>query len=287
MDTRKVEFLKAVVGDQGAAALIKAAARSVSIENVLVPRAIMAWLGVIGRFDYEGEIPGVDDTYLDFAKNEDGLYDGSIAVGDGVFPFENANGFQLAASIAVALGSDQPLDEVRDSELARLGKSIDIMAKAKMVTDLEIELAKARPGPPNPQKPQGPPTAATPQMKQPKMQVKPPKTPKGAPKNPIAPKAKVSLPKPPNPAKMTPGAQQNRAFKSEKQFALNDANLLAACPECGLKLIKNEKFVGCMCLRDLAKNVALTKYEGRHYISFRTELDADAVSVVLETLGVK
>jgi hypothetical protein len=76
MDGRKFQFLKAVLGEDGAKALAKAAERAPELGNALLPRTIMAWLGVASRDDFEGTIPGVENTYLQFTKAE-AKYSGS------------------------------------------------------------------------------------------------------------------------------------------------------------------------------------------------------------------
>lgn len=269
MDEKQIAFLKAVVGEDGAEALIKAAYRSTPIENAIIPRAIMAWLTVAARFDYEGEIPGLSDSYFEFAKNEEGTYNGTIAINEGVYPFENANIIHLAASMAVALGSDDAMDpDLRDLDLARLGKSIDLLAKARYAAT-EIFKAEA-PGPshaPTEQEGATAPQAPTKQprvsKRKPMMQVKDNNVP--------APKAKVQTPK-------IPGVP--------KAFPLSAKAMKRECQECGLPLIKGEKFVGCMCLKGIAKDVTLRKTEQGTIISFSRDVDPDEIGAVLETLGV-
>ncbi len=279
MDSRKYAFLKAVLGEDGAASLKKASDRLGDLEGVVVPRAIMAWLGVVARGDYEGELPGVEDSYLDFAKNDNGTYSGSISIGEGVFPFHNATVFQLAASMAMALGSGEiQIDgNFKDVDLVRLGKSIDLLAKAKYVSVLDT-LTKAIPGPPQAPTQAGAPTPANPPTKQ---KDKGPKPPKGqmpkkppiqakAPKH-IVPKSKVQLPK-----------VKNRTFALPAKAMKNE------CQECGRTLIKNEQFTGCLCFSDMARYVKLAKHGNDYSISFLDNkmVDEDAIAAILNTLGV-
>lgn len=136
MDPKKMQFMRAVLGRDGAEALSKAVTRTQELEHVLLPRTILAWLEVASRWDYEGEVPGVENTYLSFRKDEDG-YTGSIKLDDGDYVFARASLAHVAASIAVALGADHEriAKSVRDIDLARIGKSIDLLAKAKVATD--------------------------------------------------------------------------------------------------------------------------------------------------------
>jgi hypothetical protein len=266
MDNKRYSFLKAVVGNDGAAALKKAAEKYTSIEDALIPRAIMAWLGVVGRFDYEGEIPGIDDSYLDFSKNQRGLYDGTIAIGEGTFPFENATVFHLAASVAVAIGIDTTTlsKDVKDIDLARLGKSIDLLAKAKIVSNIEEEvLAKGLPGAPRQQNAPAEPQEATPQAKQPKQQKM------RIDKKPVLPRPKA----PP------------RNVKGMRKLKINPLKA-HECQECGTPIIKNEQFTGCLCLRDLARQVKLVKSEGHTFLTFPEGMDEDVIGTVLEAMGI-
>jgi hypothetical protein len=280
MDDRKYAFLKAVLGDDGACSLKKAADRIENLESAIVPRAIMAWLGVAARGDYEGELPGVEDSYLDFAKNIDSTYTGSIAIGSGVFPFQNASVFHLAASVALALDAEFEDTNIKDTDLVKLGKSIDVLAKAKYVAsadDLIKKIAQGKgagsgaPGAPTRSGVPAPPKVAAPPTKQIGQPGPVGKQPKGPPKEAKPPKA--TIPK----LKVT----------AKKSFQITAKSIDSKCKECGLALVKNEKFVGCMCLKETARFVDLAKHDAEHYvITFGKAMDDDAVATVLDTLGV-
>jgi hypothetical protein len=274
MDGRKYAFLKAVLGTDGASSLKKAADKYEDLEGAIVPRAIMAWLGVVSRGDYEGGLPGVDDSYLDFSKNEDATYSGSIAIGEGIFPFQNANVFHLAAGVALSLGASLEQENIKDVDVVRLGKSIDILVKAKYLSG--TEMAKALPGPPNKPEVRGtpaPPMAPTKQVEK----VKPPanqlpaKAPKQAklPKHKI-PKLRVKMP----------------STSAKKSFELPTEALKSECNECGQVLVKNEKFVGCLCFKDMARHVTLSKHDNRYAIGFGSGVDEDGMAAILDALGV-
>jgi hypothetical protein len=158
MTDRKFKFLKAVLGEDGAKALTKAAERAPELEGALLPRTIMAWLSLAARADFEGSIPGNENTYLQFTKAEE-KYSGSIAVGDDVYSFDQASMLHLGACVAVALGADHERlnPGLREIDVQRLGKNIDTLAKArvavrelrKMKTQpLEKAIAQIQPGKP-------------------------------------------------------------------------------------------------------------------------------------------
>lgn len=128
------EFLDAALGSEGAKALKKAVEREPALGDVLVPRAIISWLSFTADHEYEGQIPGIDNSYVQFQKSEGG-FSGSIGLESGVYSFNNASLYHLAASVAMALGVEpQPIEaDVRDTVLVKLGQSIDTLAKAQVL----------------------------------------------------------------------------------------------------------------------------------------------------------
>lgn len=132
---KRFKFLEAVLGREGAQALGKASARSEALGNVLVPRTLMSWLGIMTKNEYEGQIPGIDNTFVALKKTESGYY-GQVNVGDDVHHFDAVDSYHVAAAMAVAMGlDDKGLDSgLRDLDVVRLGKSIDLLVKARIVT---------------------------------------------------------------------------------------------------------------------------------------------------------
>lgn len=137
------KFMAAALGTDGAQALRKAAERDPRLDQILIPRAIVGWLSFTTAHEYEGQIPGIENSYVQFQKSEDG-FSGSVTFNEGVYSFENASVYHLAASIALALGVETgPLDaKVRDAVLVKLGKSIDTLVKAQVLTQ-ELKNAKS------------------------------------------------------------------------------------------------------------------------------------------------
>lgn len=129
-----LKFLAAALGQDGAKALRKAVEREPALAEVLIPRTIVGWLNFTTEHEYEGPIPGVENSYVQFQKNEDG-FAGTISLEEGVYSFEKSSVYHLAASIALALGlQPSSLDaDVRDQILVKLGKSIDTLAKAQVL----------------------------------------------------------------------------------------------------------------------------------------------------------
>jgi hypothetical protein len=132
----KYKFLSGIVGKNGASALKKAIQRDSRLDSIVLPRAIIGWLNFISRFEYEGCLPGIEDSYIQFSKNEDSTYTGSIAIGEEVFKFDKSDIHYLASAISVAIGEDTiKTDRIEDDlMLVKLGKSIDALAKAQEIS---------------------------------------------------------------------------------------------------------------------------------------------------------
>lgn len=147
MNDRAFSFLTGVLGKDGAQALKKAAQKEAGISSAVVPRTILSWISLATRYEYEGGIPGVDNTYLQFRKTEGPGYSGAVSIGDEVYSFQNASMFHVAASVAVALGVDDTRidSKVRDMTVTRLGKSIDTIVKARIAVQ-ELEKKALDPG---------------------------------------------------------------------------------------------------------------------------------------------
>lgn len=288
MDSRKYDFLKGTLGDAGASALANAASRSDSIEALLMPRTVMSWLGVTQLFGWDGPLPGVEDTHFEFSKNLDDTYTGHITVGNGDFPFDGASIIHLAALVSVALGGDDPVPDIKDLDLERLGKNIDLLVKSQYVTVIEEALAKGKDDQMAGKSPAHVPTAPTPpgtgkdtggmQGPRNKTQAKPPKQARDV----RVKRQTVKLPSAKKVAKpiRLPGAKA-------KTLKVPAAAVKSECSECGSPLIKNDKFIGCMCFREYAPEVELLKHNDGTYIRFSPTIDRDAASAILEALGVK
>jgi hypothetical protein len=133
MNERAASFLAGVLGDDGARAFKKAMDGEHSLAAAVVPRAIVSWIDLATKFSYRGNIPGVENTFVEFRKSERG-FNGAISIGSDIYNFSNATPYHLAASVAVALGVDETglTTKTRDATLQRLGKSIDTLVKSRV-----------------------------------------------------------------------------------------------------------------------------------------------------------
>lgn len=134
MNDRASSFLVGVLGEPGARAFKKAMEAEGTLAGAVVPRAIVSWLDLATKFSYSGNIPGLENTFVEFRKSDKG-YDGAISIGTDIYNFTNASPYHLAASVAVALGVDDTgiTTQTRDATLQRLGKSIDALVKSQVV----------------------------------------------------------------------------------------------------------------------------------------------------------
>jgi hypothetical protein len=271
MDVIRYGFLVATLGEDGAQALAKAAERAPVLQAVLVPRAILAWLQNVETF--EGELPGVENSYVCFSKAEN-AYTGTVSVGDTAYGFEAATPLQLAASIGIALGVDaDTLDpSLKDVDLQRLGKSVDLLAKARKTVE-DLRVAKAEPpGPAAAPQKQGKPLEALPPIKQPrqadiKADTKKPKS--GI----TAAKTKTSI-----------GGQADLKPDLGPQVKLTRAQAQRPCPVCAQQQFRGERLVGCLCFQDLAKSADAVRTTEGYTITFGSEWDAEGIEVFLEGL---
>lgn len=241
MDKRTFSFLKSVLGTDGATAMRRAVAKDPRLESYLIPRTFLGW--AISKSQYEGSMPGVDDVYVQFSKSESG-YNGSIGKArQPVTPFTADNEFHLVAELIQAFGFDLAPFEGSDRSLSNLGKSVDALLKARSLTakfEKAAQPTQDLPGTTHlPTKPTGPEEPEKPIATQPAM-------------------AKPKLPKSP-------------MLKVAKK------DLSKSCKTCSGIMFKSEKFVGCMCWRDLAKHATTTLYSDGAVVEFSKAADRQAV----------
>lgn len=275
MKSAPKRFLTHVLGREGAAALARTAERDSALASLLVPRAAISWLEL--QDEYEGEIPGLDNSYLKFSKSETG-YTGLVTLPEVSYEFVEVSPAHVAAALAVAVGVDAAdCHKVRDVTLVRLGKSIDVLAKStKFARELDkkalkieessseessseeepLDKGKAgggaeQAGPPADQrKPQGPIGQLTPTATAPATNAKTPKV------------TGIKLPKPslkPPPLK------------------LSEEEAHADCEACGGRQFLAKRFIGCLCFRDLAKSVTAVSYGDGYVLEFKPGTSREVV----------
>lgn len=285
-----------VLGSDGASALKKAvelaAARGLDLESALVPRAILAWLGACAASEYEGEIPGVENTYLSFQKSENS-YSGSITISEDVYSFEKAELYHLASAVAVALGADNDTNTVRAKDLEKLGKNLDLLAKAHHLTNVLAKKDRCWEGyEPTPGKqPYSKGSCRPIKSSEEEMQKKDLPGLTARPQEqaqPLGPQQpqKQRLKGPP-PLPLKPKSLLPQVPKKTKTIKITKSELTKACYVCGIPQFKNEAFRGCLCFRELAKSVEMSKLDKDVYLLTFKNWEEDSLVTFIETMGKK
>ena len=302
----RAQFLIQILGADAARALAKAASRSEYLAQVIVPRTILAMLEAVPA--YQGTVPGFDDCSLTYAKSETG-FTGNVTLGEDFYKFESASIFHVAGAISTAMGLDSLLfNSGRNTELQRLGKSIDLMAKSHWVGE---ELSKAEKkgtcevcgGKGGKHEPRLIAGLVLDCRNDPKKLKKEDLEKKAigegsgksagpvAPAAPTAPTASAAAPTTPQKLpKMGPSATPPKPAKpvTSSTVKLTRSEKTRACPVCSMKQFNaDDKFVGCLCFRALAKSVEWTDHFDHVELRLGSEWDRETIVTFLEAVGRK
>jgi len=253
-----ISFLKYVLGDDGHKAFENANHRLPTLGAALAPRTVISWLNTAVMSTYEGEIPGLTNSYITLNKSEDGTFSGAITVDDSVHSFTSADLLHVAAAVTLSLGlGDLQIDpQVKSTDISKLGKSIDMLVKARIVARTVFETLK-KPM----EKVETPGSAAA------------PKEPKG-----------FQAPQPPT--SVTPNTNQTvKPPMVKKELIIKKSEAHHECPECGLRQFRNDRFVGCLCLRFLSKNTtSIVTPDGDYRLKLGREWDQESVVILMDSL---
>lgn len=233
MEHRAARFLAAVLGTPGAAVLSELAKSEPAYEGYLVPRAALAWLRLTEASD---GLPGVPEVAMRLAKGE-----GYIGIDGLHFRLEGAPPERVAAYIAKALGASVSPAGSKDVDLARLGRSVDALAKAQKTHGEAGSGVRSAPV--------GAIPPAGPTAEQPAQQ-----------------KARRRQPKVPFKLKPPP-------------LKLSESDGHRKCSTCGESQFKDGKFRGCFCIRGLAKSIG-AEPDGAGWRLDLGRLDGDAALLV-------
>lgn len=130
MNRQSKEFLVGTLGAIGAKAILKALERAPELESAIIPRTALSWATLIAKAEIPGNIPGLD-AKLSLKKTEKG-YSGNISL-EQPFDFEDDSLTHVAAALSVALDFSYKKEDPKAIDLARLGKSIDLLVKTNFV----------------------------------------------------------------------------------------------------------------------------------------------------------
>ena len=226
------DFLKEIFGEEGHAAMERTVERAPIFKSIIIPRAIIAWISTVNRLGYEGELPGTPNSYVSLAKNDKDTFTGALTIDGELYEFKDADMLHVAASVGVALGLEiEPInDKIKTKDLSKLGKSIDMLVKSRIVKNAKASLVKKE-------------------------------------EEPVVETSIITPTKP---------------ISKVRYFRLSKSESEACCPECDSPQFKNNKFVGCLCLRALTKGIKTARYEDGYMLKFNmNDLDDEDVSTII------
>lgn len=249
-----MNFLKHILGEIGAKAIDRVSESAPLLRPVIIPRAVLAWVEIQGKLGYDGEIPGVENSYLSLKKTQE-EYTGAITIGPHLYVFEKSDLLNVAASLGVALNLDVgQLDErLKRKDLTNFGKSIDLLVKSEVIKKLKKLKKEDISGGPAPHQ----------------EAIKP---------------SKGDLPRIPNRIQSPSQQKPNVTPPQGVKVKIDKAEAEKKCDDCGKKLIKDDKFDGCDCLQAEASNVEIKKTEDGYVLHFSPKMDIDAISAICEIL---
>jgi hypothetical protein len=260
------DFIKIILGDEASNVLDRVVDRVPEFASVIVPRALIGWLNIMGKYGYEGEIPGQPNSYFSLVKNEDNLFTGAITIDNELYNFENAELLHVAASFGVALGieSASVSDQLKKRDLSDLGKNLDLLIKSNIVNNFKnsrVKISKYGDFTVEPQEDKF--------------------TVKHTPTNKVIFDGVEDLEKAEQIADWCYQKDELVKPTNSVKIKISKAESLRSCEICGESQIYNDKFVGCVCYKSLSKSIKLKKNQGSYLVSFSKDLDAEAISALI------
>ena len=276
MSDALLSFMRAVLGEDATTALMKAGERSEALAAVIGPRTVLGWCLLASRWPYDGVVPGHDDSLLHFKKSEKGLT-GIIAMGSEQLDFENAQPENLASMMCVGLGCQLALvksEGVGPVAMAKLGETIDLMVKARVVSLLKAEVPQCKechrffsaddkhsPG-------KCPHCSKMEKAELPGQSAKP--LTQDAPQSQQAPTATAP----------------RRSATKAPAVSMTKSMMESRCTLCGSsQFSRSGDFRGCYCLRDLAKHAHSEPYKDGCRVVFGPEWGPKSVQLLLDIVG--
>lgn len=263
-------FFTEILGELGSKALDNT---NEVLKPVIVPRAILSWVTVVGNLGYDGELPGIPDSYISLHKSESGTgYSGALKIDDGLLIFgEDASLSHIAASVGVALDIQLPdlNEKLKQKDLTGLGKSIDLLIKSEFVKKNNKKKKKLEKGDSAKSGGAGPAAAPT--------APKAPTAPSAANLKPqMSPKGKVIV----KPPVAIGQGQQGEAQK----LKMTKSEASRSCSSCGNSFFTNNQFTGCSCTQSLAKITKTERNPDGYTLVFQAYLDEEVLESIVSLL---
>lgn len=135
MKKQAKDFLVEVLGADGFQTLTKAAESHPALSAVFLPKAILGWLDVLQKAEYQGLVPGLEAT-IDCSATQTTL---NAPSGQYRYGSTKSDLAKVAAVLLVNFGEDSRVDSsVKELELGKLSKSLDLLVKAKSVAWIQV-----------------------------------------------------------------------------------------------------------------------------------------------------
>lgn len=230
------------------------------LEGVVVARSTVAWLR-------EAPVGNLDCGVLLLSKSETGI-SGVIEFEGRDYLFTDATPDHAAAAIITSLGISLEKIVAKDLNLAKLGKTIDLLVKSvnkkksadkpeigQYAKPIKAELPEPMPKQIPQIKTRGRISSipnVQPQLKQDPRAMVPPLTP-----------IKPGLPK----------------------IKLSEKEMVKKCEVCGKSQTEGKKFVGCSCMKGLAKSVKSQLVPGGVLLELGLDWDKEALVTLFEMVG--
>jgi hypothetical protein len=244
-------FFKEILGEQGASVITQLAKASKDLGYYMTPRIIVSWLRQSPYGEFSVPIGCPLNTLV---KNGYG-YSGTATIQGLDYSFKHSQEEHVAAIIAVASNHKIEPVEVKDVDLARLAKTIDLLVKSatkRPANQFEHQVPASNLQPEEPIQPV--PTQPT--------------------RNQTRSPVKSKIPK----LKKKPLLNAVKPLKVTKSEASSD------CPVCGQKMFSQGRFVGCICFAPMAKSVKTDVVVGGYLLTFDEDWDQDAHLALMEIL---
>ena len=290
MNSHTLSFLAAVLGDEATSALKKAAERSEALSTVIGSRTVMGWMGFASRYGYEGEIPGLPGSYLRLGKSEAGL-EGEIRMGKNVHVFSEADVALAAAGVCAAIGTEVPASEdVRDGELARLGQNIDLLIATRAINKAEEEGEHDECYNCGVKLPADGICTNCKEVEEESKRVQE-REKRGLDKAGFtAPGGAAQQNKPSGAAgggfaPPTPATPKRTRKPGKFGAKLTQSQATSKCSVCEEPQFRGDRFVGCYCLRDLAKSASAEAVEGGYRLTFDEPWSKSDIALLMDIVN--
>jgi hypothetical protein len=237
-------FFKEILGNQGAEVIARLAKASKDLGYYMTPRIIVSWL----RQSPYGEVVVPAGCPLKSLVKSGYGYSGTAEVQGLDYSFKYSQEEHVAAIIAVASNQKVKPVEIKDVDLARLAKTIDLLVKSAPkapANQYEHTVVASNLQPEEPVQP----TLVQPAQNQTK--------------NPV----KSKIPKLKKKPLLNAAIKPLKVTKSEAENS---------CVICGQKMFSQGKFVGCVCFAPMAKSVKTIVSAGEYLLTFDDDWDEDA-----------